>query len=891
LNRPLVTTDGGGGTITRTYAGNDVLAVQGPTPAGENAKQKQFEYDGLGRLTSVCEISSATGSGTCAQTNSKTGFWTKYTYDALGNLTGVTQNAQSAQSQTRTFAYDALRRLTSETNPESGTVTYVYDSMSAQDNCTPAGGRLSGGDLLRKNLADGTYICYLYDIAHRVTDVGNSLGGGSSNSPCKRFRYDNTNGVLGTRPTGVTINNTLGGLAEAVTDTCAVPITQSSILSDEWFSYSNRGEVTDMYESTVHSGRYYHTTAGYWANGSLNTFTGVPGQTGWTFSVDGEGRGSTAVQGSNTLVGSTSFNSASQPLTVTLGLGDSDTYGYDPNTGRMTSYAFTVGSTPKSTSGTLTWNANGTLSKLAVSDGFNSGGTQTCKYGDPANSVAGYDDLGRLIKVDCGASIWQQNFSYDSFGNVSKAVPTGGTGIAWNPGYNQANNRYTLAGTGYDANGRLLTDTFHTYTWNVYGRLSTIDSSTCGTNGTCLTYDAFDRMVEKNLAGTYSEVLYTPLGKTAVMNGATIIDVYVPLPGGSIFHMVPGGQAFRHPDWLGIIRLESSRLNRTVNYDRAFAPFGETYKNFGLTTGSDFTGDTQDTVSGTYDTPNRELHPTQGRWISPDPAGLQAVDSTNPQSWNRYIYALNDAIAFVDPTGLRVDGGNACPPGSKYVGGPEGMGYCSFGGIQGTIFDLMNLDVRSYACAGDCGYYIVGNGLDLFFQVMDFYRLRDSNDADCVTPNSLQSAEIKILTMLSNTLGKSVGFGAGGSAGWGIKKGWGFYGTASGQIVVSPGGTANLVYTGGSTGTPQWFTPVTKGLGAVAGLQLSISNSSPSNGPSIDVSAGGGKGIGVGVDGSIALDKDFPKNWQLTFTGGLARGGFGGAGAIVHTTVQSICGN
>ena len=32
----------------------------------------------------------------------------------------------------------------------------------------------------------------------------------------------------------------------------------------------------------------------------------------------------------------------------------------------------------------------------------------------------------------------------------------------------------------------------------------------------------------------------------------------------------------------------------------------------------------------------RELHPVQGRWISPDPAGLQAVDPARPQTWNRY---------------------------------------------------------------------------------------------------------------------------------------------------------------------------------------------------------------------------------------------------------------
>src|SRR6266404_728133 len=126
----------------------------------------------------------------------------------------------------------------------------------------------------------------------------------------------------------------------------------------------------------------------------------------------------------------------------------------------MTSYKFTIGSTPVSTTGTLTWNANGTLAQLAIVDGIHSGGNQTCNFGSPAGSFGhqpGYDEFVRLLSVDCGATIWQQSFSYDSFNNLTKPVPTGGTGISWMPGYNQANNHYTLAGTSYDANGNLLT--------------------------------------------------------------------------------------------------------------------------------------------------------------------------------------------------------------------------------------------------------------------------------------------------------------------------------------------------------------------------------------------------------------------------------------------------
>jgi len=646
LNRPLVTTDGGNGTLSYTYNQNDVLLATGPAPAAENLKQKQLEYDALGRLTSVCEVTQGAGYVACNQSHAANGYMTTYAYDSYNgyNRVTVTQNAQTSATQTRTYLHDLVGRLVSETNPESGTTQHIYDSSSGQ--CAAWGYTTPyPGDLVEQDDANGNASCYLYDGLHRLLATYHF---GPNTTPSNHFVYDAAS------VNGTNMSNAKGRLAEAFTCVAgASNCAGSNLLTDEDFSYSARGEVSDLYESTPHSGGYYHTTASYWANGALNTLGGVPGQTAWTYGVDGEGRPSTAVQGSTNLVSSVTYNQASQPKIISFGV-DSDNYSYDPNTGRMTNYTFTVGTTPKSLIGNLTWNANGSLRQLQITDQFNAGGTQTCNYGTA--STAGYDDLGRLLSADCGVSTWQQTFSYDVFGNLTKT--TGGS-FSWNPGYNPATNRYTLSGTSYDSNGNLLNDTFHTHTWDAENHPVKI-GSTCGTSSTvCVTYDAFGKIVEKQSGSAYKQILYSPVGKTAVMNGQTLVNTYLSLPGGATLYETPGAKDLWHKDWLGSARLSSTVTGHTIFYDRAFAPFGEQYSSFGsANSGLSFTGDTQDTfiVNGStpepYDTPNRELHPIQGRWLSPDPAGLNAVDLTNPQSLNRYAYVSNNPVGEIDPSGL-----------------------------------------------------------------------------------------------------------------------------------------------------------------------------------------------------------------------------------------------
>lgn len=648
LNRTASVSDSGGGLTTYAYSKNDVLqTLTSPTQA------KQQEFDGLGRLTSVCEVTSGTTAfpgASCSQNTSATGYLTKYSYDVLGDRTGVTQNAQASSGhQTRAYVFDMLGRLTSETNPEmnNAAVAYSYDALSSDASC---GTITSAGNMLKRLDAAGNATCYSgYDPLHRV---GSVIYPGTS-TPAKNFVYDSAT------VNGTSMAYAKTRLAEAYTciGTC------SSKITDLGFSYSKTGQTSDVWELTPHSGinTYYHVSSLYWPNGAVNTLSNLSGLPTITYSTEGEGRMSTvtASSGQSPLVSSITYDPSSHVTALTFGSSDSDSFVFDPNTGRMTKYTYSVGVSPQTDIGQLTWNPNGSLQQLAITDQLNPADSQTCAYT--------HDALGRVASANCGASTWSQTFSYDPFGNITKSVPQGSTGTAFQPYYDYTNNTNRITSSPFTYNGNngdMAADNSHAYSWDTENKLTGIDSGTA--SGICQTYDALERVVEQGKGSacatnptSSTEIVYSPSGaKLALMNGSSLVKAFVSLPGDAqAVYNSSGLQYYRHPDWLGSSRLASTS-SRTLYYSGAYAPFGENYVPSG-TQDLSFTGQNQDTESsgaggagGLYDFPYREHSPVQGRWLSPDPAGLAAVSPTDPQSWNRYAYVGNRPLNSIDPLGL-----------------------------------------------------------------------------------------------------------------------------------------------------------------------------------------------------------------------------------------------
>ncbi len=403
-------------------------------------------------------------------------------------------------------------------------------------------------------------------------------------------------------------------------------------ITDVGLSYTVRGEASDIYEETPNSGGYYHVSEQFWPHGPIKQLSGLSSLPTFTFSPDGEGRiyQVSASSGQNPVT-TTAFNNASLPTSVTLGSADTDSYTYDPSTDRMTQYQFNVNG--QSLAGALTWNANSTVKNLNITDALNSADTQSCNYV--------YDDMTRLQSANCG-SVWSQTFSYDAFGNISKSGS-----MSFLPTYSSSTNRITAVGgftPTYDANGNTLTDPAHTYSWDSAGKPVAIDTVN-------MTYDALGRMVEQNRSGAYTQFVYGPHGgKLAIMTGQTLQKAFIPLSGGAqAVYNASGLLYYGHSDHLGNVRVGST-TSRTVSFDVAYAPFGETYASSGSTDPA-FTGQRQDTVSGLYDFPARE-YSNEGRWPAPDPSGPAAFDLTDPQSVNRYAYMGNRSMNGTDPTGL-----------------------------------------------------------------------------------------------------------------------------------------------------------------------------------------------------------------------------------------------
>lgn len=608
-------------------------------------KERRSVTNALGQLTRVDEpISTETTTGLGDKPSPYQ--HTDYSYDVLNNLLTVNQG-----SQTRTFAYDALSRLTSATNLESGTIIYGYDY---------------NGNLTSKKDARNIVTTYTYDALDRVnqlsyaTPTATPTPGTYQNSPTVSYYYDSGTYAKGklTKVTSSvsTTEYTSFDILGRVTASKQTTQGGDSAGYIMGYTYNLAGALV---EETYPSGRKVRNTLD--VNGDLSivesrkTLLGGYWKYASSFQYNAAGA-ITKMRLGNGNWESTAFNERLQPIQIGLGKTEA-------NTTNLLKLDYTY-----STSGNHDNNGNILSQTITVpnSTGQTNGFTAVQSYT--------YDELNRLksaVETVGTTEKWKQTFQYDRYGNrnfdqSNTSMPASFTNTAvTNPTISTSTNRITSTGWTYDAAGNTLTDA----------------------GGQSYVYDGENKQVKvSNGGGTLGEYYYDGDGKRVkkVVPNSEETTIFVYDAKGdqiaeysTIVASVEDAKVnYLTNDSLGSPRINTDRDgNVTARHD--YHPFGEEiltgprfeYPDYrGDTVRKQFSSKERDGETGLDFFEARYYSSKLGRFVSPDefaggPDELfdfaeDASDNPTfyanlevPQSLNKYQYTYNNPLNMSDEDG------------------------------------------------------------------------------------------------------------------------------------------------------------------------------------------------------------------------------------------------
>ena len=244
-----------------------------------------------------------------------------------------------------------------------------------------------------------------------------------------------------------------------------------------------------------------------------------------------------------------------------------------------------------------------------------------------------------------GADCWGQSIpstGYDRFGNLLTINSTQCSSPALSLSVSNKN-RVTNTGFTYDNGGNETFDGLYSYTWDGESHLKSA-------NGVNYTYDGDLRRVEKSNGKLY---WYSTSGQVLEETdpSGNLLNDYIWVGGLRFARRDASGNVYYYlTDALGTTRGMLLNSNTTLCYDADFYPFGGE-KVFTNTCAQNykFTGLERDAESGLDDTLYRKYSSNLGRWLEADPVRGRISD---PQSLNRYAYALNRPCTLTDALGL-----------------------------------------------------------------------------------------------------------------------------------------------------------------------------------------------------------------------------------------------
>jgi RHS repeat-associated protein len=276
---------------------------------------------------------------------------------------------------------------------------------------------------------------------------------------------------------------------------------------------------------------------------------------------------------------------------------------------------------------------------------------------------------------------YSANNQLTSIAETMPIVNNAGTGL----------NEVTASGNPtYDASGNVTNDGVNSYAYDGEGRLCAVKNDVVGGTPHEYLYDATGMRVAVGTLNAWPPYCITPPSNaagnsfTVMINGIsytfTLVKQYLLDKNGNQATELDGsgnwvhsnvwigghtlatydarGLHFHLTDPLGSRRVQMSSAGVVEEYCWSL-PFGESLScvQTGLSSANDatehhFTGKERDTESGLDYFGARYYASTMGRFLSPDPSGLEYADPTTPQSLNLYAYVRNNPLNNIDPSGM-----------------------------------------------------------------------------------------------------------------------------------------------------------------------------------------------------------------------------------------------
>ena len=605
-----------------------------------NDVQKITQYDVLGRITGVCELTSTALNGqsptACGMDISGTGFVTSYAYALAAHTTTITQGMQ-----TRTFVTDDLGRTTSVNEPERGTTTYAYTYNTTGLSVVRTRPRAN-----QSSASTVTQTTTQYDSLGRVVSISYSDG----TAVAKNYYYD----VLPSCCWSQTPSNTKGMLVSTSSG-----VSGSSLAGSE-FSYDLMGNVAAMWNCgpSICGGSSQSSRELQFAYDLGNHLTSesdpVSGAIAYGLSPAGEVTSITnetyevsSNSGMASLV-SNVVNGPFGPASYALGNGLNTVRSYDGLGRNNGGFVCSGSTTANCTGGTELYGNTSNFSGSRMT-----GGCDTVLNQCQGNS---YDAMNRLTAITdtshISGDIGSFSYTYDRWGNRLSQTATSGSGTSPSGAVNAATNQ--LTSVSYDAAGNQEGDGIsHTFTYDAEGNIIAVDNGSTAT----YVYDALNHRVKAATSAGTVEYTYDAQGRRISTwrtsdNFGTEGRMYW---GRKQIAFRNGPTFFEHQSYLGTDRMRTSYLG-AVAATEVSLPYGDDLNQSVSVASADqdnnqFAGQEHDAESDSEHAQFRQYSSTQGRWMSPDPYD-GSYNLGNPQSLNRYVYSLNNPLGFIDPSGL-----------------------------------------------------------------------------------------------------------------------------------------------------------------------------------------------------------------------------------------------